>query len=111
MGFSNQAHAITPTNQKLMLYAKRTAKNERQKLRQRQFVLFKFYVDGTALSEGQLYETSISNPYVHWAKTHITTTNTVEDDQCMEDINDANQSLGMFKIEIWTKLKDSKVVE
>ena len=110
-GVRNQAHAIIPTNQKLMLYAKRTAKYERQRVGQRKFVLFKFYVDGTALSEGQLYETSLSNPDVHWAKTHITTTNTVEDEQCMENIQDANQSLGMFKIEIWTKLKDSKVVE
>ena len=110
-GVRNQAHAIIPTNQKLMLYAKRTAKYERHRVGQRKFVLFKFYVDGTALSEGQLYETSLSNPDVHWAKTHITTTNTVEDEQCMENIQDANQSLGMFKIEIWTKLKDSKVVE
>ena len=110
-GVRNQAHAIIPTNQKLMLYAKRTAKYERQRVGQRKFVLFKFYVDGTALSEGHLYETSLSNPDVHWAKTHITTTNTVEDEQCMENIEDANQSLGMFKIEIWTKLKDSKVAE
>ena len=106
-----RAHAIIPANQKLMLYAKRTALKENQRIGQRKFVLFKFYVDGTALSEGELYETSVSNPDVHWAKAHIRTTQTVQDMQTVENVADANSSLGTFKVMIWTKLGESYVIE
>ena len=105
------AHAIIPANQKLMLYAKRTALKENQRIGQIKFVLFKFYVDGTALSEGELYETSMSNPDVHWAKAHIRTTQTVQDMQTVENVVDANSSLGTFKVMIWTKLGESYVIE
>ena len=106
-----RAHAVIPANQKLMLYAKRTALKENQRIGQRKFVLFKFYVDGTALSEGELYETSVSNPDVHWAKAHIRTTQTVQDMQTVENVADANSSLGTFKVMIWTKLGESYVIE
>ena len=106
-----RAHAIIPANQKLMLYAKRTALKENQRIGQRKFVLFKFYVDGTALSEGELYETSVSNPDVHWAKAHIRTTQTVQDMQTVENVADANSSLGTFKVMVWTKLCESYVIE
>ena len=105
------AHAIIPANHKLMLYAKRVATKNCQRLKPRKFVLFKFYVDGTALSEGELYETSISNPDVHWAKAHIKTTQTVQDDQTVEHIGEANPSLGSFKVKIWTRLRETNVVE
>jgi hypothetical protein len=107
----NQAHAIIPSNHKLLLYAKRTATKKNQTLKSKKFVLFKFYVDGTALSEGELYETSLTNPDVHWAKTHIKTTQTVEDVQTVENTTDANPLLGKFKIEIWTRLRETNVIE
>jgi hypothetical protein len=37
------------------------------------FVMFKFYVDGEALSEGQLHEASTKAPNLHFAKAHIDT--------------------------------------
>ena len=107
----NRAHAIIPSNHKLLLYAKRTATRENQRLKAKKFVLFKFYVDGTALSDGELYETSLSNPDVHWAKTHIKTTQTVEDSQTVEYTTDANPLLGKFKIEVWTRLRETNVIE
>ena len=45
------ANAIIPANHKLMLLAKRTATHPRQYIRRGNFVLFKFFVDGEALSE------------------------------------------------------------
>ena len=45
------ANAIIPPNHKLMLLCKRTATNHRQYIKRGNFVLFKFYVDGEALSE------------------------------------------------------------
>ena len=45
------ANAIIPPNHKLMLLCKRTATHPRQYIKRGNYVLFKFFVDGEALSE------------------------------------------------------------
>ena len=105
----NQAHAIIPADHKLLLYAKRIATNTKQTLKNKKYVLFEFQVDGTALSEGELCETSISNPNVHWAKAHIKTTQSVLDNQTVEHSIEANPLIGSFQIHVWTQLCQAKV--
>ena len=45
------ANAIIPANHKLMLLCTRIATHPRQYIKRGNYVLFKFYVDGEALSE------------------------------------------------------------
>ena len=104
-------YVIVPHNHKVMLYAKRKAINATQVLEKKKWVLFKFYVDGTALSDGILQKSSKKNPDTHWAKVHIGTSNLVGDDKTVENYNDANPKLGTIKIEIWTNLRRTKVVD
>jgi hypothetical protein len=81
-------HAIIPADHKLLLLCRRTARLPRQQVprsdtaahytitmrhRRGSFVMFKFYVDGEALSEGQLHEASTKAPNLHFAKAHIDT--------------------------------------
>lgn len=104
------ANAIIPPNNKLMLICKRTATHPRQYIRRGSYVLFKFYVDGEALSEGQLHEASIKNPELHWAKAHIDT-HTVKDDQRVEHVHEANAYVGTFVVKVFTKLRETLVSE
>jgi len=104
------ANAIIPPNHKLMLLCKRTATHPRQYIPRGSYVLFKFYVDGEALSEGQLHEASIKNPELHWAKAHIDT-HTVKDDQRVEYAHEANAYVGTFVVKVFTKLRETLVSE
>lgn len=103
-------HAIIPANHKLLLVATRTAKLPRQQIARGNFVLFKFYVDGEALSEGQLHEATMKAPHIHWAKAHIDT-HPVEDQQRVEFAHQANAFVGTFVVKVFTKLRETKVVE
>jgi len=104
------SNAIIPPNHKLMLLCKRTATHPRQYIQRGSFVLFKFYVDGEALSEGQLHEASIKNPELHWAKAHIDT-HTVQDNQRVEYAHEANAYVGTFVVKVFTKLRETLVSE
>ena len=103
-------HAIIPANHKLLLVATRTAKLPRQQIARGNFVLFKFYVDGEALSEGQLHEATLKAPHIHWAKAHIDT-HPVEDQQRVEFAHQANAFVGTFVVKVFTKLRETKVLE
>jgi len=70
---SGVANAIIPANHKLMLLCTRIATNPRHYVKRGNYVLFKFYVDGEALSEGTLHEASISKPDINFAKAYIDT--------------------------------------
>ena len=92
------------------MVATRTAKLPRQQIARGNFVLFKFYVDGEALSEGQLHEATLKAPHIHWAKAHIDT-HPVEDQQRVEFAHQANAFVGTFVVKVFTKLRETKVVE
>ena len=49
------ANAVIPANHKLMLLCTRLATHPSQYITRGKYVLFKFYVDGEALSEGVLH--------------------------------------------------------
>ena len=55
--------------------------------------MFKFYVDGEALSEGVLHEASISKPDIHFGKAYIDT-HEVKDNQRVE----FSHQVGIFLI-------------
>ena len=92
------------------MVATRMAKLPRQQIARGNFVLFKFYVDGEALSEGQLHEATLKAPHIHWAKAHIDT-HPVEDQQRVEFAHQANAFVGTFVVKVFTKLRETKVVE
>ena len=92
------------------MVATRTAKLPRQQIARGNFVLFKFYVDGEALSEGQLHEATLKAPHIHWAKAHIDT-HPVDDQQRVEFAHQANAFVGTFVVKVFTKLRETKVVE
>jgi len=103
-------HAIIPSNHKLLLLCTRTATSPRQHIPRGSFVLFKFYVDGEALSEGSLHEATVKAPNKHWAKAHIDT-HPVQDGQRVEFAHQANAFVGTFVVKVYTKLRESRVVE
>ena len=105
---SGQAHAIIPANHKLMLLCTRLATHPRHHIPRGQYALFKFYVDGEALSEGILHEASISKPDTHFAKAYIDT-HEVKDDQRVECASEANSYVGSFVVKVFTKLKETLV--
>ena len=80
---AGQANAVIPANQKLMLLCTRLATHPSQYISRGKYVMFKFYVDGEALSEGVLHEASISKPDVHFGKAYIET-HEVKDNQRVE---------------------------
>ena len=86
-------NAIIPANHKLMLLSQRIATKPSQQIGRGQYVLFKFFIDGEALSEGELHEASIKNPELHWAKAYIET-HAVRDDQTVENSTHANPFIG-----------------
>ena len=92
------------------MVATRTAKLPRQQIARGNFVLFKFFVDGEALSEGQLHEATLKAPHIHWAKAHIDT-HPVDDQQRVEFAHQANAFVGTFVVKVFTKLRETKVVE
>lgn len=77
------ANAVIPANHKLMLLCTRLATHPSQYITRGKFVMFKFYVDGEALSEGVLHEASISKPDIHFGKAFIDT-HEVKDNQRVE---------------------------
>ena len=77
------ANAVIPANHKLMLLCTRLATHPSQYISRGKYVLFKFYVDGEALSEGVLHEASISKPDIHFGKAFIDT-HEVKDNQRVE---------------------------
>ena len=80
---SGVANAIIPANHKLMLLCTRIAVHPSQYIKRGKYVLFKFYVDGEALSEGVLHEASLSKPGIHFGKAYIDT-HEVKDNQRVE---------------------------
>ena len=104
------ANAIIPANHKLMLLATRIATHPRQYIKRGNYVLFKFFVDGEALSEGTLHEASISKPDVNFAKAFIDT-HEVRDNQRVEYAHEANAHVGTFVVQIFTKLRETVVSE
>ena len=105
-----RANAVIPANHKLMLLCQRLAATPEQRIERGKYVMFKFFVDGDALSEGELHEASIKSPEVHWAKCHIET-RAVKDEQTVEDAGEANPFIGTFVVKVFTKLKESTVTE
>ena len=87
------ANAVIPANHKLMLLCTRLATHPSQFIRRGKYVMFKFYVDGEALSEGVLHEASISKPDTHFGKAYIDT-HEVKDNQRVE----FSHQVGIFLI-------------
>ena len=87
------ANAVIPANHKLMLLCTRLATHPSQFITRGKYVMFKFYVDGEALSEGVLHEASISKPDTHFGKAYIDT-HEVKDNQRVE----FSHQVGIFLI-------------
>ena len=107
---SGVANAIIPANHKLMLLCTRIATNPRHYIPRGNYVLFKFFVDGEALSEGTLHEASISKPDINFAKAFIDT-HEVKDNQRVECASEANSHVGTFVVKVFTKLRETLVSE
>lgn len=105
-----KVNAIVPAGHKLLLFCQRRATKPRQFIPRGSFVLFRFYVDGEALSEGELHEATIKEPAIHWAKAYIDT-HPVGDQQRVEHAHEANAHVGTFVVKVFTKLKETLVTE